>query len=257
MHNIKIGSKSYQAPSGWEELDQRALFLVAIYDQYINDSEILAKRFIRGLFNVPSKVFKSLKLSQIRQLYPLIYWLLERNTITNWLIPTIQGGTYIWKGPKNRLANLTADQFCYAELAYQTWLNTGNMQSLDTLIAVLYRRYFFFGLIAEKFNPSKLAARQKDAFYIKSYVKKAIALNYAGCRNLIIEKHPHIWKVALETGDHEGTAAPATSWAGLILDLAGDKFGTYGQTMKEKIWIVLADMDKKAKHFEEMEALNP
>lgn len=253
-HDIIVFGKKYTAPSGWEELTTSSILLIAIHSPFLH-ADKAKDHLIRMLANIPKKDFRKLKLSLKCQLRPLLNWLEHKNKISKWLLPTVQGGKYIWKGPLNHLSNLTAEQFMYAELAYERWLQTYDDSNLDDLFVVLFQRYGFLGLIPLKFNASKFEARLADARPVRDYIKRAVALNYAGCRNFIIDRHPHIWRQAVEQGaDNPGSSY--TPWGSMILDLAGDKFGTYDQTLRANVWNVLADLDKKAQRAEELEALN-
>jgi hypothetical protein len=189
--------------------------------------------------------------AQLLQIGQTLQWIYTKNTIERWLISAVRIGAIKLYGPQNKLANLTAEEFMYCEASYERWLQTTQTSHLDLLFTVLFRRKYFFNTFRASFDAQKLPKAQIRAAKLKSYVKKAVAMNYAGIRNLIIDRHPNVWKKATE-GETSGSGG-TTNWAGIILDLSGDKFGTYEQTIKTNIWLVLADLDKKAKQAAEME----
>lgn len=204
------------------------------------------------LFSIPRRLFCRLKRYQVMQLEPLVDWVSSRNMLNRWLLPRLKIAEHRFYGPKNRLANITIEEFTYTEAAYERYENTSDTDYLDTLVAVLYRKKAWFRG-RRKFNPAKLEAGEKLARQLPRYVKLAVAINYAGCRNFIIAKHPHIWVPTEAKADTPAPGAP-TNWTQLVLNLSGDKFGTYNQTQQMNLWLVLADFQKKAKDYAELEA---
>jgi len=249
MQKIRIEDKEYTAPSGWSELSAEHLLYLGMVDSLRKPADVSIYFLLAKLFKVPKDIFKKLHKSQITQLKATLNWLMEPNTVEKWLIKSIDVFGLKLLGPQNMLADMTAEEFMYCEGAYERWLDTESPEHLDTLFAVLYRKKMLFYSKRSAFDAERLPKQEQTAKKVKTYIKKAVAINYAGCRNLIIKRHPDVWK---KRDDHtEKPAAPGkkgyTSWAGIILDLAGDKFGTYQQTIKTEIWLVLADLNKKAK----------
>ena len=252
MHVIKLNQLSFKGPSKWGELTAEGLLNLAVCT--CSASAYTKLYLVMTLFGVPAKLFTKLKKCQAIQLEPLIDWFFGKNTLSNWLLKTVKVGKSTLYGPQNALADLSAEEFMYAEAAYERWSATQNPEFLDTLFAILYTRKPFFAVKRCHFNPDKLDAAEKRAKRVRLYVKRAIAINYAGCRNLIIDKHPHIWKKQNIDESKPVKQITYTNWVEMILGLSGDKFGTYEQAVKVNIWLLLADLDKKAKHAAELEA---
>lgn len=255
-HNFSYKEQAFNAPSKWDEVSARDLLTIAKVTAVQDKSRVFNDLLICYLFNIPKSVYKQLKPGERYELSALVKWISQKNTIQKWLLSAVRIGSVKLYGPKHRLANITAEEFMYCEAAYERWLHTGKNEYLDTLFAVLYRRKWFFSTYRQKFNSDKLQKHEARAAKLKNFVKKAVALNYAGCRNLIIDKHKYIWTKAQEHSKetNAGNKQPVTNWGAIILDLAGDKFGTYDQTLRTNIWLVLADLDKKVKTVKEMEA---
>jgi hypothetical protein len=250
MQVISINGNKYTGPGSWGKLSTALLLQYALVLECISLSEKQAKhQLVMRLFKIPYKIFKILPESYKIQLHICIDWLYEPNTLSNWLIKSVRVGKYILYGPDDRLANITGEEFMFCEASYEKWLQTDDPELMDTLFGVLYRKRRFFGLKRVDFDREKLEKAEIQAKRVREHVKHAVMINYAGCRNLMIDCHPHIWKKA--SYNHERSEGSLiTSWAGLLLELAGDKFGSYPETIKTNIWLLLADMDKKAENAE-------
>lgn len=260
MHKISLNNRKFSGPANWDELDARGLINVVNFTNPGRHAANAPYYLVMVLFNIPMDLFIKLLEVQKVQLLPLVEWAYGSSKLTKWLIPKISAKTFTWYGPKNKLANLTGEEFIYTESVYQRYLSTRDRKYLVSLLVILYRPKRWFGS-RFAFNPNKLAAAEKTAGKLPAYLLNAVALNYAGCRNLIIEKHPDIWKRyrADEHPDHppQKDAAKNTDWSGIILDLSGDKFGTWQQTVKTEIWILLKDMNAKARHNNELNRKYP
>ena len=246
MHTITLNKRIYRGPAAWAELTAESLLSLAVCTGSI--SHYTGAFLVMTMFNVPKKLFTRLKQCQIIQLEPLISWTYSKNTLQNWLIKSVKVGSATLYGPQNRLADITIEEFTYTEAAYERWLDSQNPLFLDTLFAVLYRKKKFFIGKRVAFDADRLDKHEKRAKKVRIYIKRAVAINYAGCRNFIIDRHPFIW-VPPDPND-KPTAGPAhkhTNWISLVLNLSGDKFGTYQQTTKVKLWLVLADFNKRQK----------
>ena len=257
MQTIRLKHKHYTGPGNWAELDKTGLLYIAAITGLTRFKRFRPHYLVIKLFKLPWRDFLALKECQKIQLEQCLDWMKEPNSLTKWLITCITIWGRKFHGPKGNLSNLTVEEFMFAEAAYTQWLEVQQASVLDTLFAALYRRHSCFGSVRRAFSEKEQAAGEKAAASIRPHVKVAISLNYAGCRNNIIAKHPNVWKKS-ETNPNEPLMAPPmlqkVNWAGLALELSGDKFGTYNQTIKMNLWIFLADMDKKAKRAAEMEA---
>jgi hypothetical protein len=252
MHIISIEEQAFTAPSKWEEVKAKDLLQISLATGIQDKSKRFREILTCRMYNIPQALYFKLRPGQQVQLSHTLNWIFAKNAISNWLMGAVKVGKVKLFGPKHRLADLTIEEFMYTEAAYERWLQSSKTEYLDTLFAVLYRRKIFFSLYRRKFDARHLAKQEVRATRLKNYVKKAVALNYSGCRNFIIDRHPNIWKAAADSLEKKD-GHTLTNWAAIILDLAGDKFGTYEQTLKSNLWIVLADLDKKAKTVAEME----
>ncbi len=252
MHKISLNGLEFKGASTWSELAPEYLLHYARIRLLLGVSDLSRHLIAMHLFQVPYPLFKQLKECQMLQLHQCIIWLFKKNNLEKWLISAIKINQTKLYGPKNKLSNLTGEEFMYTEAAYEHWLLDQHPKHLDTLFAVLFRRKKRFSLKRTAFDPESISRAIALTKNVKPYVKYAVAVNYAGCRNLIISKHENIWKVSQEEYQVSTGKIKATSWASLFLDLAGDKFGTYQQTIKTNLWLLLADLDSKAKQAAEL-----
>ncbi|RVU01080.1 hypothetical protein EOD41_10725 [Mucilaginibacter limnophilus] len=254
MHHISINDIKYQAPASWDELTAATLLRLAINFHFIPEHRQHQRDYymVYGLFNMP----EILKLPNYLkdQLVPLITWVYEKPLIKAWIIKKLRISGESYYGPKDRLANLTAEEFMFCEGAYQRYLGSNDYKYLDILIAVLYQKKHWFTGNRKKYSMESAGEHERHFKGLKKYVKRAIAINYAGCRNFIIQAFPYIWKESEETTAIDaGTGTQITNWASLFHDVAGDKFGYYDEVLQTNIWLVLMDMNKKSKYNEELE----
>ena len=142
---------------------------------------------------------------EIQELCQQTNFLFQENNRTINPIPKVKRWCHIYYGPSDRLANITAGEFHFADLFFQEWMDTDNESTLDKLVAVLYRPKgkgflhdpdsdFFSGDIRIPFNQNSIEARAKRLSKISRVKKLAIAHFYEGCRNVIIEAYPEIFK---------------------------------------------------------------
>jgi hypothetical protein len=248
MHHIRLNQKQYKGPSRWSELDEIGLLNIAAISSLTRYKKYRPHYLVIKLFKLPVRTVWALKECQKIQLEECIAWMSEKNSIIRWLIARVSVRLRKYHGPTDKLGNITLEEFMFAEASYTQWLEDQQPESLNTLFAALYRRRVK-GVTRADFTEEHKLAAEKAAAHIRPYLKLAMALNYAGCRNFIIDRHPNVWKIT-ETNESAPLLTPPVlqkvNWAALALEQSGDKFGTYNQTIKMNLWLFLADMDKKA-----------
>lgn len=254
MASFEINGQTYHGPAGWSDLTPAGLLHLARLQPFLELKESAKYLLLKYLFHAQSKMFKLLKESHLIQACVLLDWIYTKNTLSKWLLPKVSTINTDFYGPQSRLADLTAREFAYTEAVYEHWLNDGNEAHLHKLFAILYRKGHWWSGKKLPFDPEKLDKNIEATAGVKLYVKRAVLLNYVGCRNYIISVHPHIWKQAIQAKLNSGAKTNHTHWMEIFMNLAGDKFGTYAQTLQTDVWLVLTDMDMKAKQAEELEA---
>jgi hypothetical protein len=254
MASLVINNVPYKGPDGWSDLNREGLLHLARLQPQLAEKPTARYLLIKHLFGVPMDRFLRLRESLLVQCEPVIGWLYEKNTLSKWLIPSVETPRTTLYGPKSRLADLTAEEFCYTEALYEQWVSTQKEEYLHAIFAYLYREAHWWTGKRKGFKVQKSDGYIRSTKNVPLYLKRAVLINYAGCRNYIISLHPHIWKKAQEHDNETVHERNFTRWTSIFLNLAGDKFGTYDQTLKTDLWLVLEDMEMKAKQVADMEA---
>jgi len=181
--------------------------------------------------------------------------LVERNNcLTKQLFPVLKAGASLY-GPEDRMKNITAGEFAKAENRYQSYLNTGDEKYLNEMIAIMYRprkRFAWLAKFIQQWDGEKRVpyhdyhmARAKDISGIDIRVRFAILLWFEGCRNLSIEKHPHVFSST--GGDNEDSKG----WAG-IFQAISEKPTEIEQIANLNFWTLLFDLEQRAIQTEKM-----
>ena len=239
-------NRDIQAPSTWNELSRAQLYKVVdllTSNQYLRDGKI---RLVHVLLNIKSWLFFKLTPEQIQDLTPITEFLLKDNELTTNLVPWIKIESIIYHGPRSFLANLSIEEFGFADTFYTKYKATRKDEFLRALCAALYRREVSSptsdehrGDNREQFNMHSVFPRS-DVFKALTFAQKyAVCLFYEGCRNWITKKYPLPFSKEKPKGKSFG-------WGGVLLELAGNKFGDHDQTKKTNLMVVLNHLEMEA-----------
>lgn len=251
MHKIELNGRPFNGPSSWNELTAERLLNIAKRRATFTDDQQYLLSLVAPMFKIPKGLFGQLLPSQIVQLTECLEWLFEPNDLQKWLIPVLFHGRKRYEGPGDLLSSMTGNEFIHAELHYQRWLFSKDIIHLHHLTAIIYhdRR-------SKRFDTDKISERLANSKRLAPWFHEAIAINYAGCRNVMTRLHPHVWKaqVLAETDAEPATPTP-TNWTEIFLGLAeSGKFGDYNSTVNYNVWLLLKDLDRNAQRIEELEA---
>jgi hypothetical protein len=154
--------------------------------------------------------------------------------ITEQLVPSFRHGLTTYYGPNNVLEQCTAAEFAHCEYYYRCYQeNPNDLDSLAQLLAVLYRpgkadRYK--GDWREPFN--EFACDHRAAKLRKlhvGYLYYGLEL-YRGAQYSLKEHFPQLFN---DTAADVSTFRNA--WAELIIEVAGDKFGTIDKVQQTPV----------------------
>ena len=141
--------------------------------------------------------------------------------------------TVWYYAPKDGLENITLYEMGYAFSLYETYLQTGETQYADQLIAALYRpgrpetqEERDSAWHGDRRQPlrryeDKVAERAKLVATMPMLTRRLIVFWFAGCREKIARAYPKVFK---RSGEDAGGAN--YGWGGLLLRLA--ETGTFG-----------------------------
>ncbi len=141
----------------------------------------------------------------------------------------------IWYGPKNQLIDWTWGRYCLAEECFRSYADAVRledeklaMKALNTLFAVLYAPFGIWN--------AKLADVYVKLARMVDKEKKAEAVeNYGGMRSWI----QSVYAPAFEGGSGDSDQDSGDTMRSLTVAMAGPKFGTVKQVLKENLHNVM------------------
>jgi len=135
------------------------------------------------------------------------------------------------KAPAEMLKTSTFIEFATADKHYQDFLEDSNPESLLKVIACLYRN---------RKKPLEISENFQKFIKIPTWKKFAILHFFASCRNEIMERIPGRFTRQEGEEKHEGNDF---GWAGVILSLTGDRFGTEEGVKNTNIWSIIVHLN--------------
>lgn len=230
-------------PQSWNELTPRQLRSLA-KSHFLIKSEAAKQLYLCYRFlNIPFWLFLRLQRSDVLHLYEHLSKLLGDNNLSRTLLTRVRSGLEHWIGPDHYGKNMSFLEFIRADTAYTSFLQGGEFIHLNTLAAVLYRpsRTDVF-ISAPDFNGDEriplneyhLAERVRQASRIPLVDRYAILLQYAGLRHYLQERYPETFS---------GGKPSRHGWAGVIVSLAGEKFGDDDAVASKNIHAIFTHLE--------------
>ena len=183
-------------------------------------------------------------------MFPVTEFALKSPDLTRQLIPSIRI-PYSFKklyGPSDDCKNLVFIEFIMAERNYAKFRKTGEVQFLDNLIAILYRRkkenynptsVNYDGDIRERYNDDLVEGRAKKISKLDINIKLAILTYYHGCRDHIIGQKKFSLVFTKEKKDKiEGSSGKHT-WEDVLMELAEHKTGYLDSVSFTSLYTIL------------------
>lgn len=231
--DYKHKPKQYRAPKNWNELTAIQLIrwaAVAFGDSTEGDK---VRAAVCIMYNIEWKIFKKLPDHYIVQAFPNLEYLFKQCQVNKWLLKSFRLGYRRYFGPADKLTNLSAHEFFnYTEVLYQKWQGSRSEQHLNQLCAILYRqkrKTEVFDDIRVPLTDAGVALRSRRFEKVNISLKRAILLNYEGCRYFIIKNHPDIFKPG---GNLQRNRTPKD----LVLALSNGPFGDYTTTQNANLY---------------------
>ena len=253
----KQQSVAFQVAENWNELPISALQYIAEHWMQWKDISAanislikvkcaLFMRMIPGTKSSVKQIVNVLKNAPSESLYDLAMqasFVIETNNLTVNPLPVIEVSGHKYYGPSNKLTNINAFEFSFAESQYLAYHQTGKIEALNNLIAILYRPQGNLeqGETRVPFN-NKLIEKYADHISkISHNQKQMILLWYIGCRNHIVESNKKVF-------NNENTKqAENTTWIDVIMAISGTKFGTFNETGSMEFHLILKELNHLAK----------
>lgn len=188
--------------TSWNELNDYQIKKISsiLFNKTIN-KDTLYKQLIFYLFIDKPRFWKYIKFRilihyiPIRQLYPYVFFL-DKNIQRTRFIRKIKINRHVFYGPRDRLSNLTIEEFSAADLFFYYWITNNSYIDLDRLITVLYRKKAKISNsidIRQPYSEFDLHKRGEIIPKLDLSTKLAIGLTYLGCREEIIKKYPVVF----------------------------------------------------------------
>lgn len=241
------------APSGWGEINLkqfRKLVELFFFTQVKENEKLAIATLI--LYNLPRRAVFLFEPDQLYKLTKKCDWVFSE-PLTIQLLPSIKIGRTKLHGPGNDLRGYTGDEFQYADTYFMRYIETGEEQFLNKMIAVLYRPMESInelGDIREKFASYKMEERTKKIAKLNPWKKMAIFLFYKGCRQKWEEYHPELFNADTEP---EGESS---MWHTILLRISGKEFGDYNKTTSQPVHNLFALMNQDIIDFNKQKAKN-
>ncbi|WP_276496736.1 hypothetical protein [Pontibacter litorisediminis] len=240
----------------WNELTQAQLLEIIRIQFNFEPGHLQNLHLLKVLLQVEWAHLHLFTAVQRLSLYPLLSFLQE-NSLTKQLLPSIEpvAGTVLY-GPDERFRNLTFAEFIYTETLYTRLAKKLDEETLDRLIAVLYRPQRqnynpaspnYKGDIREDFNEHLFAGREPLIRQLPMHYKLAILAWYRGCKKELEALYD---KVFTEGNQQK---ASRSDWGDVVLSLSGGKFGTLEQTATQRVHTIFKEMQRLAREHEEIE----
>ena len=196
----------------------------------------------------------------MEQLLSLIDFVITEKTLTKNLLPSFRINARVFHGPADGMKNICASEFAFADSFYLRYFETGDEKFLDFMIASLYRtaKLFHFvqkrmknydGDIRKKFNRHHIDFLSLHIKTLPQDHKLAILLFYEGCREMITRDAKYD-KVFTSKPDESKTTF---GWPGIIIELAGPKFGNVEETGTHRLHTILMHLQMLGIQREEWE----
>jgi hypothetical protein len=188
-------SLTFKAPSSWAEVTPAQLSAWILTMQSDLPDKDKLRLAVPIFFNIKATVYGQLPEHYCIQLAPKLRFLFEENRLDTWLIPTVQLRWFKkYHGPADKLTNITAYEFfAYCEMLYWQYKTRPNEETLNALIAVLYREKrstIISNDVRVPLTDHGVASRAGTMAKLPLIVKQIIFFNYEGCRNFITATHP-------------------------------------------------------------------
>lgn len=211
----------------WHELTSKQFIQATAILHSEEPAEIKMQRLLFVFCNKGRLAFSFIPFDIRLRMLEHIEWALESQQITRQLIPVYKG----FYGPESDFDNIVLSEFHHSESAYYHYAKTGEVDALNSLVAVLYRlpkaaydkKQNRDGDIRRPFAAAESAFNKKKIARWDINVKLAILLWYDSCRQALVKLYPTAFG---------GAGAGDDYFQGLykmIRSLSGDKYGTFNQ----------------------------
>lgn len=233
MQDIFYNNKLYFIPNNWDELNKKQLIKVAsILHHPLYSNDLKQYLLLKALINVASFGFGRLHVDGKARMMKYVEWVSDKELFLTYN-PIINYRKNIFSetlfAPASNFENLKMVEFHYSEVAYKNLIETDEVDYLNELVAILYRRkkdnydceLNSDGDFRVPFKAAEIEYHKKIVKGWNTSVKQAILMWYDGCRQSLIKEYEEVYKGSSNTENYY------TGLFTMMRSLAGDKYGTF------------------------------
>jgi hypothetical protein len=228
------------APSSWNEVTpfQLKAWILAIHAD-LPESERL-RLAVPIFYSIEPALYKKLPEHYRIQLAPAIRFIFEENDLNKWVIESIRPSMFQeYYGPADALSNMTAYEFFkYCEQLYWSYKSKPHPDTLNALVAVLYRQKRKGPVNDDhrcELTDAGVSERAKQISKLPLHVRLSIYFNYEGCRNFITKAHSKAFS---------GKGGQYKKRGDVTLALAGGPLGDLKQTRQSNLYDFLLHLEE-------------
>lgn len=249
----KVITKSYVGASRWNELTESDLIALAKASEFgLNIAKSKMLMAIK-LYKIDYRSFMNLSHENKYHLTKLCNFIFEKCELNKWVIKKIRIGFKTYYGPEDYLSDLTGAEMAWLEAKFSDYQKDFNQAIIDEIIAILYRPKKLFAKKRLPFSEELAEETLKRVKLLPKSVKTAIFLNYKGCRNFIIDKHPVIFSGEAKTSTKKNHNKSV--WEPVYRKLAkSGVFGNYEETKKQNFYTILAEVTDMITESQELQS---
>lgn len=260
MKTLKIDNNEYNLPESWSELTPKQFERVcSVRGQHINDASETALNASRMvlfyiLSGVKMSIVSKITAHQWVDILPHMNFVFEVPDLKDNPMPIVKR---FWSrtnlsGPVGMLKNSSAAEMVDADTAFVNGSNNKDVDKLYLLFAILWRPIRtdleefkkteeWNGDIREPFNQQ--LARERAAKY-KKLIPEHIIFG-AWIYYWSFRTHTLMAKFKKMFPKNNKSSPSKYGWAGTLLEISGDKFGTFSETTRTNWYTILVELERE------------
>lgn len=258
MHTLEFDGLRREIPSSWNELSRsQLLFLSSEFSKGIPVKEFKMKLLFHFL-QVKWKKFARLGPENLYFAGEKLNFLLEKVALTKNLLPVLRCGIFrhrCFYGPADGMKFSTFEEFIHVQVRFEAMAGNNDENSLDELIACLYRQRKAFWPLRRRFSKSEdgrkgfslrtVTRRARLISRLDPEIKLAVLLFVIGVLNALPEYFPNIYRSKPEL--------PVAGWPSLVVSLADGRTDdrSLERVLNSNMYNVLLGLDQRAREYYE------
>ena len=265
MHEIIIKGNIYDReievhtshPSTWKEWERPHLMH---YSEVLlkTTDEVKKKQMLSYLFlGIEHSIYLNLDPVYRLELAGLTDIFFQENYLAKNLIPSFLHDNEVYYGPADAFENCVFLEWILGDQLFNKFQQTGDIIYLDRLIAVFYRSpkkqvdKLYKGDMREPLVDDLLEGKAEAFATLPAVMKTALLTTYIGNRNTVISRFRRVFD-----GREDEAADNPFGWTGVLVGLAGTKFGNKAETEQTMLYDMMIHFDQNLQRLEEWEARN-